>query len=698
MYCEVCIAAFRDRVDGFLELGSQISIAHHKTFQSFKNSSALGCVICHYLWRELVANTSFCKLVESWINTGLDQIPICTKVDPQDPESAERELLNYATNIFLWKADEDDDEPLRFQVKLNYRPTEAATSMSSSYDIFFLDPVTDKTNKYKVFGDSTSSESSLQKAKVWMQDCMSNHKACGKGNTGSWAPTRILDLDPYGGGGGNIRLIVPADECKDSLGPYASLSYIWGGQESMRLTSNNIASFRQGIEGTLLPKTFQEAIQVCQHFSIRYIWIDALCILQDSHEDWLSEAAKMDKVYAHSHLTIAAAASHNPAHGLFRNRDPVLVSPADNPISVDITSRGWCFQERLLSPRLLGFGQEQIYWECMQTSAVESGCPVRTWPKTSTSDLKALFRNPGDGVLLEMEDESKRDPYRLWGEIVEMYCKTRLTKQIDRLIALSGLAKAYSAYINDTYVGGMWKKSLETELMWSKEHDIGELTTSADYIAPSFFWASASLPCNLTIEPEVKLRLPVMFKVLDLQLIYATEDTTGGLTGGHIDLSGTVVEVRLSAGAYKGWDTIKLLDRTGEPIQSSTGRSTDVYFFLPDRMLKVDVEEEKTRRFYVFLGYQFLTYNDAASGVSWEAADSKPARRAERNCSWILLEAVPNQQGVYRRLGMVHTYQDFLEKDGEEFGASRHVINLGTLGDEVPNRGRDGDKYIIRIV
>ncbi|KAI6342350.1 hypothetical protein MCOR07_009990 [Pyricularia oryzae] len=738
MYCNVCIAAFRDRADGFLEFGTQISIAHHKTFQSLKASSAVGCVICHYLWRDLVVDASFCEWVESRIKTELDRTPVCTKIDPHDPESAESELSNYATNIFLFKADEGD-EKLDFKVKLNYIPRNAEPNVAFNYGIFFLDPVSDETSKYRVSGDCTWSESSIQKAKVWMEDCINNHKACGKPDTGNWAPTRVLDLYSYGGGDGNIQLVIPAEECKDPLGPYAALSYIWGGQQSIRLSSDTIASFRQGISGTLLPKTFREAIQVCQHFSIRYLWIDALCILQDSHEDWLSEAAKMDKVYAHSHLTIAAAASHNPADGLFRNRDPVFVSPADNPIAVDITGvyeywsddevfrdqgsshdqqklamfyavpkddgilpssltqRGWCLQERLLSPRLLGFGQNQIYWECTQTSAVETGCPARTWPKTATSDLKARFRNPGEESFLEMEDEGKRDPYLLWGEIVEMYCKTRLTKQTDRLVALSGLVKAYSTYINDTYVGGMWKKSLESELMWFKEHGIGEAASSTDYICPSFLWASASLPCNLGIEPRVKPRYPLLFDVVDLQLVYATKDATGGVTGGHMDVRGTVVEVRLSAGTYKGWDAIDLMDRAGRPIQAPTEKN-HVYFFYPDRMLTVGAGEENARPFYLLLGGEFFEYYDEDAAAPGERSGAKAARQANRHCSWILLEAVENQRGVYRRLGMLHTTQGFWEKDGEEIDSSWHVVHLGSLGDEVPNRGSEGDKYIIRIV
>ena len=69
-----------------------------------------------------------------------------------------------------------------------------------------------------------------------------------------------------------------------------------------------------------LPRAFQDMITVARRFSIRYIWIDSLCILQDSKEYWEKEASMMQDVYVNSSCNIAAAASTDPHGGLFRSR------------------------------------------------------------------------------------------------------------------------------------------------------------------------------------------------------------------------------------------------------------------------------------------------------------------------------------------------------------------------------------------
>jgi hypothetical protein len=101
-------------------------------------------------------------------------------------------------------------------------------------------------------------------------------------------------------------------------GPFVSLSHCWGGAEILKLTTTNISVLKGDISFLQLPKTFQDAIQVVRTLGIRYIWIDSLCIIQNSDQDWHKEASAMLKVYKHALFNIAATASTNSCGGLQR--------------------------------------------------------------------------------------------------------------------------------------------------------------------------------------------------------------------------------------------------------------------------------------------------------------------------------------------------------------------------------------------
>lgn len=134
----------------------------------------------------------------------------------------------------------------------------------------------------------------------------------------------------------------------------------------MRLLASNLDEFRSVIPWEKLPKTFQDAISVTEKLGTRFFWIDALCIVQDSAEDWAYEAARMTAVYTNSSLNISADASSNAHQGLFRERDETSVVPFCLPMtshescdkyvfyvdewpraidSSPLSERGWVVQE-----------------------------------------------------------------------------------------------------------------------------------------------------------------------------------------------------------------------------------------------------------------------------------------------------------------------------------------------------------------
>ena len=210
---------------------------------------------------------------------------------------------------------------------------------------------------------------------------------------------------------------------------YAALSHCWGGS-SQRLTirgsisanarfaqvedSNerteasialkpltttirNVEDRMRSISMNILPATFRDAVTITRNLGLRYIWIDSLCIIQDSKEDWEHEAARMADVYKNSYVTIAAESASNCHEGILKQRnfefDPIEVPfnsqghnihtnlylrPVQDDWETSITgprsklcSRAWVLQESMLAPRTLHYGSQQMFWECKSFSHAE---------------------------------------------------------------------------------------------------------------------------------------------------------------------------------------------------------------------------------------------------------------------------------------------------------------------------------------
>ena len=263
----------------------------------------------------------------------------------------------------------------------------------------------------------------------WISDCTQSHRTCAKGLHGihkwprrshSSCPVRLIEIDSSTQPP-NLRLV----EFFAGIPPYLTLSHRWGVIQPIRTTSTNITHHKNSISLPLLPKTFADAIQIAQAVAVNYIWIDSICIIQDSKPDWTGQSEQMGMIYRNSICTLAATDAHldgDEDGGLFMDSDvlPFTVSlknnldlkygrvrsdpehPAKmvytlNEKAVDIAgesetawerslftvkpnlssfeasielsqwnSRAWIFQERMLSTRLLYFTKEQIFWECAE--------------------------------------------------------------------------------------------------------------------------------------------------------------------------------------------------------------------------------------------------------------------------------------------------------------------------------------------
>lgn len=343
-------------------------------------------------------------------------------------------------------------------------------------------------------------------------------------------------------------------------GLYVTLSHCWGKSSFLKLTKETREDFEKGIELSSLPKTFQEAIDFASRLrkDVRYIWIDALCIIQNSDEDWNTESVKMYDVYRNSFCNISATHAMDNSMGLFRQRDPQHLWEDEIRLNIDglptsffqksklgaepllrrcgildatswtrsieeapVNKRAWVLQERLLAPRVLHFGLNHISWECRELEATESlpygtsDLQLKDGIVLEKTRLKAsLPQDYGPRSLVPDPDHSAWQAHECWKRIIERYSTTAITKQSDRLIALAGIAQMISRQIGSKvlYVAGLWEKWLASQLLWRVNSAWSNGTYSfpqrraSTYIAPSFSWASIlarqGIKCGETVRED----------------------------------------------------------------------------------------------------------------------------------------------------------------------------------------------------
>ena len=354
-------------------------------------------------------------------------------------------------------------------------------------------------------GLSTDAETSLDLVRSWARECHDNHVKC-RGRpiqSVSDMPTRVLDV----GDGEQVHLQLVESRHLAVGTEYMTLSHCWGGLKIMTLQQSSFEKMKTQIDQGKLTMAFQHAIEYTRRMRIRYLWIDSLCIIQDSLKDWQQEAARMGSYYQKSWCNLAASKARNGNEGCFSKRTVADICPLRVQVEWEagsrktflvlrdtfqdifseihrspLADRAWTVQELLLAPRVLFFGEKQLFWECHELQACES------WPAGFVGITRLIRLRPksilGSGSAKE---KSRLDIHNDWMSIVHSYTVRKLTKPGDKLIALSGIAQVVLAYGNDEYLAGIWKSDLHRQLLWTT----GGLGTRPEtYRAPSWSWAS----------------------------------------------------------------------------------------------------------------------------------------------------------------------------------------------------------------
>lgn len=157
---------------------------------------------------------------------------------------------------------------------------------------------------------NTGSDECMRQVSEWYNDCLQNHDTCNDRTLSAldsaYCQKRLLDLDAD-----PDKVVLVELGTRDLPTPYMTLSHCWGEVPLLQNTSSTEYMLRSGIPIQSLPPTFRDAVKVARTLQCRYIWIDSLCIVQDSPKDWDMESAIMDKVYSYSMCNIAATGAAN---------------------------------------------------------------------------------------------------------------------------------------------------------------------------------------------------------------------------------------------------------------------------------------------------------------------------------------------------------------------------------------------------
>lgn len=227
-----------------------------------------------------------------------------------------------------------------------------------------------------------------------------------------------------------------SEENRYEFGEYIALSHVWGlAKDLPKTTVETLQSHKKGIPWTSLPRALQEAVVLTRALGFRWLWVDALCLVQDDVDSKTEESMAMDDVFGNAFLTIAAtSATDSSNHPLFPAQvQPFKIQAADNKgsafkiyvreqpshysfkasfdegahmndwelpfnISEDanqdtpLLKRAWAFTERLLSPRILHFTKSEMILECREGYQCECGrIADSTFDSRATDSIKQEF-------------------------------------------------------------------------------------------------------------------------------------------------------------------------------------------------------------------------------------------------------------------------------------------------------------------
>lgn len=529
----------------------------------------------------------------------------------------------------------------------------------------------------EIRGAHPTTKQLLGLSRDWLTACLANHKHCQPvtGDETMDLPTRLLYVglpeQP------SIHLVHVSDLEKTHDFGYATLSYRWGSlKDAACTTSENLTERLSRITVDSIPPTIRDAVVVTRALGVRYLWVDALCIIQVAegiNEDWQREFPKMGGIYRNSLLTITASGAEDSSVGLFSRIGPaswpvrdyhfahgtsedgytLFATWPDWNIAVErssLSKRGWVLQERMSASRSLFFTEEGVFWECNELKTSEYGIIDYSERREfhSTQSLTEAVRSSSIGQSSEYDRLA-------WIALLTPYTEKTLTVPEDRLPAISGIA-AYVAKLTCTrFAMGVFEHNLLRELAWYVRDTDNNATRSGVRFPgiPSWSWSSVDQVASFTHRTSRHLRR--WSDELALQL----------------SLDGKQIAVRARFGRFRvtmstpssgtsHTDQSRVVSSPSFRFEPADPRSDASRLLIPDKL--------KARITYDVLLDALPEEGGIIECIRWMecnwTGDRSATRQADTMCGALVVAPVAGEQRVYRRIGWLDVETDmFFERD-----------------------------------
>jgi Heterokaryon incompatibility protein (HET) len=385
----------------------------------------------------------------------------------------------------------------------------------------------------RIISRKPGEDESLSKVRRWVHKCDEKHEQCKVFSAEAPLPSRVL----------NIESKPTVHVTNGEHGHYIALSYCWGenGKNTL-LTSSSFTDFTStGIDLDALPRTIQDAIIVTKTLGIKYIWIDALCIIQQEPDlkDFIIEAPKMAEYYSNAYLTLIVGSAHSCTDGFLQERSPLAAPPceiaynrihAPDPDSSSdnkdelgsvylslsspkamghITTRAWTYQELFLSSRYVVYGASQLSFRCPQYEAYENG-DFRAVASLDADWSSSIVAPPSLHDVLACSDAPRAMDYayKKWYASISAYTGRDMTNEADKLAAIAGVAKLVQKAVRCKYLYGLWENDLVRGLLWRVPRPWASPPSRRAPVkrvlrrAPSWSWASIDGMVHMASRPS----------------------------------------------------------------------------------------------------------------------------------------------------------------------------------------------------
>jgi hypothetical protein len=376
------------------------------------------------------------------------------------------------------------------------------------------------------------SPSAVAKLQARIDECLNEHQFCRiQSHVPSVPPTRLIEIRTSDEGNVSVRLL---ETDLNKSYKYVALSHSWASSKPLKTGEHNYHQHKDDIPWQDLSQVYQETITMADALSIEYVWIDSLCIIQQSAEEWDREAHRMGEVYTNAFIVFVAlggdlglerdAIESFDIHGTDPDTGEQidygtinvrrkcehenLINSANDKSAGEWFRRGWCFQERLFSSRLLHFGGalEDVTFECNTHLKCECGGAeevVRSHDKNTelsslwchvksafTKEFRAITTIPARDMVEESITRVRDQLFCMYIALCEDFSSKRFTFSDDTLPAMDSLATKLGPYMGN-YHAGLWEHNILVGLQW-ESFDATRSRRYSPCCAPSFSWASCT--------------------------------------------------------------------------------------------------------------------------------------------------------------------------------------------------------------